>query len=1166
MKIHKLRIMVLFLILTLFFSCKAVYAKSPDKQYSILYLSSYSYSFSTVPQQIKGLNETLNPDLYSIDYEFMDSKRFSSNEDISAFYNYIKAKLDSLPKYDVIIAADDAALSFTMKYRKDLFDGIPVVFLGINDVATAMDAAKNDDVTGIIEKASYQENIDLIRKILPKTKNIVAITDDTQTGIGDRKQFKACTDSNPELDFSIIDTSELTEQEIEDSISNVENGSVILYLTFFEDTDGNRYTIDSAAKLISEYAKVPVFRLSYGGVGNGILGGILISYEEMGIEAGKMTVSILNGTDIKNIAVVTECPTYGYFDENVLKKYNINDKLLPKDSIIINKDVNFYSAHTNLCNMVIFIFVFLFTIISFLFIDVKRKKKAAQKLSESQVLINEAISNSDIQFFTYFPDKKKAEIYSLNERYSNLSKVWNNFPDSFFDLIKPSKNDELRFRNMVKSIDSGADNAECTIQMLYRGIYIWQKVKMTAIRDNKSRTVKAQCFAMDVTAQKVEFEKYELDLENIDELYSDNLITKGHINLSRNIVLSYKAMNAAASQIKENQSYDSAVKFWADNSQVAPGEKPLSEQIDRNVLINKYMQGERSLQIIYRRSFKNKPPIWMSTESHLYSSPITGEVECFAYTYDINEKILKEQIIKKLNNFGYEFIGYIYPQNKTMIYINLCQHSDKSDEPVIKSGTCEQLLSDVIDSSAAAHDNPVNIAEIIEKLKTDNVYSYSFAVNDKDGKSYQKKINYSYFDIRKDSIFFCRYDITDQYENEQKQILELEEAKLMADRANEAKSLFLSSMSHDLRTPLNGIIGFTEIALKEDDIAKIKEYLTKIRYSGSLLLDLVNDTLELSRIESGKMTLDMQPVNTDELWHTIENVMRPSKPTKRLEVKVEVSHAKNETILTDRVKLQKIFLNLMSNAVKYTPDGGKVSLKVMPLNPPVNGNTRRIIVSDTGIGMSEEFIKKMYEPFTQEKRNESLNVPGTGLGLSIVKRIVDMMGGTISVKSKVNAGTTFTVDLPIKELKDFDLNNANSINNNAKLEGKNVLLCEDNYLNTEIAKILLEDEKMNVVCANNGLEGLEKFKESEPGFYFAVLMDIRMPVMDGYTATREIRKLDRPDSLSIPIIAMTADAFAEDVKTSIDAGMDGHITKPIDSKKLYETLRKLNGGKNENKN
>jgi signal transduction histidine kinase/BarA-like signal transduction histidine kinase len=382
----------------------------------------------------------------------------------------------------------------------------------------------------------------------------------------------------------------------------------------------------------------------------------------------------------------------------------------------------------------------------------------------------------------------------------------------------------------------------------------------------------------------------------------------------------------------------------------------------------------------------------------------------------------------------------------------------------------------------------------------------------------------------------------------------LELARREADEASQAKSTFLSTMSHDLRTPLNGIVGFTDLALESQDPLKREEYLHNIKSASILLTDMVNDTLELSRIESGKMVNNPEPVSTEELVDHLVSAVKPLADEKHITLVADRSAYPHENILVDRLKIQKIILNLLSNAVKYTGEGGTVIFRIEKIESAQNPMTRRIIVKDNGIGMSEEFLTRLYQPFAQENRPESHNVSGTGLGLTIVKRIVELMGGTIRCESKLGAGTRFVVELPLKTVEG-DLNEKPlALDSSKNLKGKRILLVEDNPINAQIATILLKEKGVIVLGANDGAKGVEEFSRSTPGYFDAILMDLRMPNMNGYEACKAIRKMNHAGAKDIPIIAMTADAFDEQLKEAYDSGMNAAITKPIDPSKLYGEL------------
>ena len=389
---------------------------------------------------------------------------------------------------------------------------------------------------------------------------------------------------------------------------------------------------------------------------------------------------------------------------------------------------------------------------------------------------------------------------------------------------------------------------------------------------------------------------------------------------------------------------------------------------------------------------------------------------------------------------------------------------------------------------------------------------------------------------------------------------ELQAEAQRADKASAAKSEFLSSMSHDMRTPLNGVVSFTSFALKADTLEKKQEYLEKTRQSASMLVSLINDTLEVSRIESGKMELQRDWTGFRELIDGIALVIQNSAAEKGLSFVREVGFTEHDFAFVDKLKIQDLMMNLLTNAVKYTPAGGTVRLSVMPVESPGDGKNVRIVVSDNGVGISEEFMPNLYEPFTQECDSRLKSSSGTGLGLYIVRRIVTLMDGTIAVKSTKGKGTEFTVCLPVRIEKRPD-GEASESRQAFDFAGKKVLLIEDNCVNTEIASTVLSSQGITVACAENGAKGLNLFSASREGEFDAILMDIHMPVMDGYEATAAIRAMKRRDAKSIPIVAMTADAYEEDVARCLAVGMNSHTSKPVDPTRLFGELAKVMGAR-----
>ena len=377
-------------------------------------------------------------------------------------------------------------------------------------------------------------------------------------------------------------------------------------------------------------------------------------------------------------------------------------------------------------------------------------------------------------------------------------------------------------------------------------------------------------------------------------------------------------------------------------------------------------------------------------------------------------------------------------------------------------------------------------------------------------------------------------------------------------KANLAKREFLFNMSHDIRTPMNAIIGFTALAQTHiDDRGQVEDYLKKISVSSQHLLSLINDVLDMSRIESGKVTLEAKPVHLPELVHELRDIIQAVVSKKDLSLTLDTVGVENEDVIADPLRLEQILINVLANAVKFTPDGGQISLWIVQKDTaPAGYADFEFHIKDNGIGMSEEFQKHIFEQFARERTSTVSKIQGTGLGMAITKSLVDMMGGRITVKSEQGKGSEFTISLrfPIGEAKTEQTPPAAKA---SAFTGKKLLVVEDNELNLEIASTLLKEAGFEVDTAENGKIAVEKVEAASADRYDLILMDIQMPEMDGYEATRRIRALPDTKKAALPIVAMTANAFEDDRKNALRAGMNGHIAKPLDIQKLFQVLSEL---------
>jgi len=649
--------------------------------------------------------------------------------------------------------------------------------------------------------------------------------------------------------------------------------------------------------------------------------------------------------------------------------------------------------------------------------------------------------------------------------------------------------------------------------------------------------------------------QYDAAQSSLDSVADTYLMTQ-RSNLTQNKVDALRGRGAPPASW-EGRSYDDLVRRLMQEVKEDEDRKSCAELLDRTYLLELFEKGIRIVTREFRSNPAGQETLWVQGVTTLSRHPKSGDVFAFFALSDIREKKLTEAIIHNIIAEQCDYVCCI--DAKSQRFMLFIPNKRWRGKEIIPAGSdYAETLNSVFIKYVAPEEREkyksfTDLSHVLASLEKKESISALFH-NSEQGVTRVKQLEFSFLDRENGLLSLVKTDITEAQRQQLEQEKRLRQALEMAETATAAKSDFLASMSHDLRTPLNGVIGFTAFALRESNPQKKQEYLEKVESSGKLLLDLINDTLDLSRIESGKVVPEPEAVMSDDLIPAVVTALKPSAELKGVRLAENLSDYQNQPVWIDKLKVNKIALNLISNAIKFTHAGGLVT--VTPYCSPEGPNQAScgFIVEDTGMGMSEEFMKHMYEPFSQEKRSESVQTPGTGLGLSIVKRYVDLLGGTIRVESRLHAGTRWDVALPVTKLQN-GLQERPKAKSLEALKGRRILLCEDNHMNTEIASVLLKDKGMLVETAENGAIGLEKFSVSQVGYYNMVLMDIRMPEMNGLEAARQIRALKRPDAGTVPIIAMTADAFEESIHEAKDAGMNAYITKPVEPQKLYSILQ-----------
>ena len=756
------------------------------------------------------------------------------------------------------------------------------------------------------------------------------------------------------------------------------------------------------------------------------------------------------------------------------------------------------------------------------------------------------------------------EFTEYDYRKFGLPKIIEDAPASLVGYIDDA--DVGKFLDLYRAVESGAPKASCEVwYKLQPGMEPrCERISYTTVFGADGKPVSAVGIGQNITARRLEEQKYSRFYKQLAEANPDTL-GSFRMNLSTGWCGDGQSPQPDYLQLQSSGTVDGFFAALAERIEEGESRGGFLRFFNRVNLLAVFQSGTAQLTREFRFADSPRGVKWGRGTINMVQNPMSGDVEAITYMQNVTEQKKEETIAQRLTNEIIDYIGLIDLDRKTFEFRNV--NRTIQGLPVRRKmdyGVCiaYDLKTYVL---AADHEKFLEctaLSRLADELGKASSYAFAYG-HLENGTEYRKQLLYSYLDDSRGEILVIQADITDAYRQEQEQLRRTKEALGLAEQANRAKTEFLSRISHDIRTPISIISSMTDFAHEDrGDPEKLEHDLEKIRTANSFLLSLINDVLDISKIDSGKIGLNPEPYPYEEYISNIRNMFGPLCREKNIRF-VTGSQRNRGVILADKVRLNQIVLNLLSNAVKYTPEGGTVTYRSESEDLPGGKVRFAFEIEDTGIGMSGEFQKIMFEPFMQEYDNP--NRPkaqnGTGLGLSIVKRMVDLMGGTIAVKSELGRGTTIRCSMLFPDAR-FGQDGEKASGSAQKLpeeppvlSGK-VLLAEDNDINAEIAARILEGFGLTTDRAENGETAVRKFSASAPGEYRAVLMDIQMPVMNGYEAARAIRALPRTDAQPVPILAMTANAFADDVARCLEAGMNGHIAKPIDPKVLGRELAK----------
>ena len=742
--------------------------------------------------------------------------------------------------------------------------------------------------------------------------------------------------------------------------------------------------------------------------------------------------------------------------------------------------------------------------------------------------------------------------------------------DAWSNLLHPEDKDRV----MTLLFETAADKTNTTkFSVEYRlrlknGQYQWFRVSAEVIRRLDGTASRIAGIIWNIEEEK-QSRMQAQRAEAFHRAFTSANLCEYYVDLEQNTFDTFKVEDSLMTAFEQSQTWDELVKFFVDNYVVEQDKQKVTEFYDRAYITEK-LKGLETELCQECRIFLNGEKRWV--RNVVMRGEIGDSNYAMIFLRDITEskaetarrmqmasanasmelliqsmvRLLDRFVVCDLENDRYQF----YNLQGERIYAPTGTYHGFVEQVVAKYKTLESL--DALDALIS----PENIRRNLQG--ENDIYKFEYCALDENTYKIASFIPLEWDGTKLVKVLLASMDVSQEKKAEIESHKALKEAYRAAENASRAKTDFLSNMSHDIRTPMNAIVGLTAIAganIENQD--KVVECLGKITKSSRHLLGLINEVLDMARIESGKGELDEDYVKIRDIYQGIYKIFQAEAEKKCIHLKMEYD-VKHEHVICDETKNKEIFLNLISNAVKYTASGGRVTIRITELDCDRKDYVRiQTQLIDTGIGMSEEFLPSLFEAFARERNTTAAKVAGTGLGMPIAKKLVEKMGGTITFESEKGVGTTFVIRVPFKIDPDADKREEQTDVSENSIKGLHILLAEDNELNMEIAEFVLQNEGADVTKAWNGQEAVELFRNSKPGEFNVILMDIMMPVVNGYEATKMIRSLDREDAKKIPIIAMTANAFTEDRIKAKAAGMDEHVAKPVDVELLIKVIHKL---------
>ncbi|MDD3401815.1 MAG: response regulator [Hespellia sp.] len=798
------------------------------------------------------------------------------------------------------------------------------------------------------------------------------------------------------------------------------------------------------------------------------------------------------------------------------------------------------------------------TIMDGVVMDITRQKEMEASLRLSEEKFRIATENSDVCFWTYNIKNKEIIQTSASKMRHGHQDIVADIPNSVIQSGFVRQDSTKDFLEMYRKLEQGAKT--CSADIWFRthdGKGWWcEHIDYTNVFDKKGLPVCAYAVGKDVTAVKLSEQRYNEELEYSNAVQHEDLLAKARSNITQDLVESYIAKDNVG-VLDDGSSYTAGTDTMAETALTEEQKEKMRHMLDRDRVLKAFENGQTQFSFEYQRKARDGSIIWVETTVKSYRNQQTKDVMSFMYTYDINEEKIKEGIIHTVSKIEHDFVAYVnLKSNQYKMYLGNTENGplpEASSDDYVNSVI--QTNREIIIAEDVERINHEMMPETIQKnLETKTIFSTTCGVLHPNGTVRQKRIQYAYLDKPSQQVIITRSDITDLFHQQEQQHNMLQTALLAAEQANSAKSDFLSRMSHEIRTPMNAIIGMSAIAAQSiGDDAQVMDCISKIGISSRFLLSLINDILDMNRIESGKMLLKKEKIPFDEFLNGINSICYTQANAKNIDYENIVDSSVEDYYIGDAMKLQQIIINILSNAIKFTSEHGKVSLRVCQLQKAKNDAVMRFVINDTGCGITEEYIPHLFEPFSQEHSGTTDLYGGTGLGLAICKNLVSMMDGSITVRSITDIGSEFTVDVKLGITEETKTRYARKHRYN--FTELKALVVDDDVVVCQQAVITLKEIGVKSEWVDSGKKAVDMVREkwNNKEYFDLVLIDWKMPEMDGIETARHIREIVGPE---VTIIIMTAYDWTVIEHDAKLAGVNLMMSKPMFKSSLISAFEK----------